>query len=288
VEKAMTYDVQIEIQTRKDLSSWETGHAILSVPFSQTGLAPQRVATLGEVTPRHGHNVESIEECEPHWGIKTILRSEGTAHDFTLPFNWKRKNSLKSYGDVDFSILNNILLRYPATISFCSKYKKGIDFLFLFRNWCEVTSPFAAILHPFFLEDGLKENPKSVMEYNNEEDFLEQAWSRFLHGSLYAQFRFGEMNSLRSGLTNLGWASWFGDEFADEVDERAISAAGFPVSRIGNGFLVQVTKQIEDVKGNFPLFSRRRAELKSLFRPGLFMIADEPARHSNTSHMDVG
>jgi len=284
----MTYDLKIEIHTRKDISSWETGHAILSVPFSKAELAPQRVATLGEVTSRHGHNVESIEECEPHWGLKGTFRFEDAPRDFMVPFNWKRKNAAKSYGDIDFSNSNDNLLRNYSAISFYAKYKKGLDWLGLFRNWCEIASPFAAILHPFILDDGLKGKPKSVMEYSNEEDFLEQAWSRFLHGSLYTQFRFGELNSLRSGLTNLGWASWFGDEFADEVDEPAISAAGFPVSKIGNGYLVQVTNQMEDVKGNFPLFSKRRAELKSLFRPGLFMIADEPANHLNTSHAEVG
>lgn len=284
----MRYDLQIYIQTRKDLSSWEIGHAILSVPFSQAELAPQRVATLGEVTSSHGHNVESIRECEPHWGLKGTFRFEGAPRDLILPFNWKRKNAAKSQGDVSFSSVNNISLKYNSKISFDAKYKKGVDWLGLFRGWCEIASPFAAILHPFILDDGLKGKPKSVMEYSNEEDFLEQAWSRFLHGSLYTQFRFGELNSLRSGLTNLGWASWFGDEFADEVDEPAISAAGFPVSKIGNGYLVQVTNQMEDVKGNFPLFSKRRAELKSLFRPGLFMIADEPANHLNTSHAEVG
>ena len=70
--------------------------------------------------------------------------------------------------------------------------------------------------------------------------------------------------------------TFYGDKFAKEVDEKSIAAAGFPIQKIGNGYLVQVTENINDVVNDFPMFSKRRAELKSLFRDGLFLIKDEP------------
>lgn len=143
-------------------------------------------------------------------------------------------------------------------------------------NWCSIATPFAAVLHPLAARDSAKKNNKDVRNYTYNEDVYQQAWSRFLGGEFYCEFRAGELNSLVSGLTNLGWASFFGGEFSKEVDESMIAAAGFPVRKIGDGYLVQVTENISDVIDNFALFSQRRAELKSLFRDGLFMIKDEP------------
>lgn len=137
-------------------------------------------------------------------------------------------------------------------------------------------SPFGAILHPSINKDGPPKSTRDIREYSFAEEVLQQAWSRFLGGSLYCEFRAGELNSFVSGLTNLGWASWFGGEYAKEINEETISAAGFPIQKIGDGYLVQVTENINDVVDDFRMFSNRRAELKSLFRDGLFMIKEEP------------
>lgn len=69
---------------------------------------------------------------------------------------------------------------------------------------------------------------------------------------------------------------FFGGDFSKEVDENAVSAAGFLIETIGNGYWVQVTENINDVIHDFAMFSKRRAELKSLFRDDLFIIKDEP------------
>lgn len=52
---------------------------------------------------------------------------------------------------------------------------------------------------------------------------------------------------------------------------------GYTVESIRNGKLFRVTGSIFDIVDDFPKFSHRRAELKSLFRPEMFLIADEPA-----------
>ena len=78
-------------------------------------------------------------------------------------------------------------------------------------------------------------------------------------------------------MPNIGWAMFYGDEFAQEVDADRIAASGFPIEKLGNGYLVTVTNSIQDVVDDFPLFSKRRAELKSLFREGFFLIKHEPS-----------
>ncbi|MCY1385108.1 hypothetical protein D9M69_734520 [compost metagenome] len=70
---------------------------------------------------------------------------------------------------------------------------------------------------------------------------------------------------------------FYGDEFAQEVNADQIAASGFPIEKVGNGYLVRVTNSIQDVADDFSFFSKRRAELKSLFREGLFLINDEPS-----------
>lgn len=81
---------------------------------------------------------------------------------------------------------------------------------------------------------------------------------------------------MRYGLTNLGWANVFSEEYAAEVDEDRLRAHGFAVEAVPRGKLFTVTDNLFDVVNDFATFSRRRAELKSLFRPGLFQITDEP------------
>lgn len=94
------------------------------------------------------------------------------------------------------------------------------------------------------------------------------AWSSFEIGSFGA--------SLAPELHNLAWATYFGDEFSEEGDRNAMKRAGFIVDEYANGYLVQVTANLEDVDRSFDLFSAKIAELKTLYRHGPFSIKNEP------------
>lgn len=72
-------------------------------------------------------------------------------------------------------------------------------------------------------------------------------------------------------MPNIGWATFYGDEFAEEVNVERIAASGFPIEKLNTGYLVRVTENIQDVASDFSLFSTRRAELKSLFRENFFL-----------------
>lgn len=272
----MKHDLLINIQTYADLTSWTVGEKILSPLFEDIKLAPERAATFGEVSASHGFDVHGIAECREHWAARASMRHNGSLHEFPVDFNWRRRKPAKSKGCVSFSTTDVRCQRIPSRLLFEAQYRKDIDWAGLFANWCEIFSPFAAILHPLFSVDGPTKSNKDVREFSYDEELSQAAWSRFLSGNLHCEFRAGELNSVVSGFTNLGWASFFGGEFSAEVDEAKIVAAGFPVRKIGDGYLVQITENISDVINDFALFSRRRAELKLLFRDALFMIKDEP------------
>ena len=272
----MKYDLQMYVQTNTDMTSWDIGKKFLSPLFNNEKLAPQRVSTFGEVTTRCGFDVEGMKECRAYWASKATMRVDGALDEFTVDFNWKRLKSIKSEGYVDFIKTTNRGKKIPGRISFRSKYRKEVDWIALFINWCKITTPFAAILHPINAEKSPVDMTRDVRDFSYTEEVAENAWSRFLSGELYSEFRAGELNSMVLGLTNLGWASWFGGKYFEEINEAEIAAAGFPIQKIGNGYLVQVTEDINDVVNDFPMFSKRRAELKSLFRDDLFLIKDEP------------
>lgn len=128
-----------------------------------------------------------------------------------------------------------------------------VDWYSLFKIWCEIFPPQLGMLHLF---SGAE---LGSHERNNS-------------------FQVGSFNAaLKPDVPNIGWAMFYGDEFVQEVDADKIAASGFPNERIGNGYLVRVTNSIQDLVGDLSLFSRRRAELKDLFREGFSLINHEPS-----------
>lgn len=272
----MKYELVTNVQTTMDLQPWETGRAILSELFSEKQLSPQKIATFGEVSSKHGVEVEGVDDCRPYWGTKASLDVEGTKISVLEGFYWKRARTAKSLGMVTFPSSNMRGIRMEGGVFFQSEYKSGVDWLQIFRTWIQVANPFAGMLHPFLSHDGPKIRARDSLYPSLKEEILSQAWSRYLEGAFHCQFRAGEMNTFVSGFTNLGWASWFGHDHAKEVEEATIRAAGFPIEKIGDGYLIQVTEDISDVVNDFAHFSNRRAQLKALFHENLFLIKDEP------------
>lgn len=265
-----------DIQTFADIQSWGIGEQLLSPLFSENRLRPQRIATFGEVTSKHGVDIEAVDDCKPHWASKASMRIDGAPVEFVQDFNWKRTRVAKSIGVVSFPSANLKGTLISGGLFFKSQFRKEIDWIGMFADWCSVLSPYGAILHPAIDLDRPERTDKDVREYSVDEEIAQNAWSRFATGTFHCEFRVGELNSLVSGLTNMGWATLFGKNFVEEVDEAAIVAAGFPIQRIGDAYLVLVTDDINDVVNDFAMFSRRRAELKSLFKDGLFLINEEP------------
>lgn len=154
------------------------------------------------------------------------------------------------------NIRNQII---PADIYLNSVFSEKIDWYQLFKVWCEIFPPQLGMLH-YFTE------------------------SELLPHQVNGSFQIGSFNAaLKPNVPNIGWAMFYGNEFAEKVDADRIASAGFPIGKMGDGYLVKVTENIREVRNNFPLFSRRRAELKKLFPEGFFLIQDEPASEKPSS-----
>lgn len=262
--------LQLTIRTREETVSWDFGRRFLRVLMDGGDrLRPQWITTFCETEFRtNKREFVGVDGCEPFWAQTASYHSESGVREFPCDFLWRRRKTVKHDGWVKHtsrSIRNNVL---PGTARLYGAWHKAVGWSKLFRDWCVVMRPQIGMLHVLTEPERFKLVARDVSEWTEEEERFFCGWRDFRIGSFGA--------SLKPEIPNVGWAMFYGDEFAVEVDEEAIADAGFPIEKIGEGYLVRVTESIDDVIDDFPLFSARRAELKSLFREGLFTIAEEP------------
>ncbi|NVZ29651.1 hypothetical protein HX881_29155 [Pseudomonas gingeri] len=241
--------VQIAIRTKSETIGWGVGEAFVASLSRDEGLlVPEQVS----------HNADKFIEpfmgtaaSEGDWAAKAAIRVNGVLSDFYQDFAWRRKKAVKCSGSVVHTARNARGQLVPGAISFRSVSSERVDWYSLFKAWCEIFPPQLGMLHLF------SEPELGPHEKNNS-------------------FQIGSFNSaLKPDVPNIGWVMFYGDEFSAEVDAERIAASGFPIEKLNNGYLVRVTESLQEVASNFPLFSKRRAELKSLFREDLFLIKTE-------------
>ncbi|WP_454834558.1 hypothetical protein [Pseudomonas lini] len=241
--------IQIAIRTRAETISWGVGEKFIdSLSLGGDLLVPEQVSQNADkfIEPFMGKAAS-----EGVWASKASIRVNGTLSDFYQDFAWRRKKTIKCSGNVVHTARNARGQLVPGAVSFRSACSEKVDWYSLFKAWCGVFPPQLGMLHLF------SEPELGSHEKNNS-------------------FQIGSFNSaLKPDVPNIGWAMFYGDEFAEEVDADRIAASGFPVEKLSNGYLVKVTKNLQEVTSDFPLFSKRRAELKSLFREDFFLIKNE-------------
>lgn len=268
----MTSKLTIGIETSLDLGEWDVGEKFLSPLFSTEKLSPQRISSFGEVSSKHGIDINNIYDCRSCWGLEAKTRVQGVERRFRQGINWKRTRTIKSSGSVRFAGLDIQNIPYEGNILFEAEYRKTVDWLSLFLKWCDIARPDSALMHIM----GVK-NPKlgNDVKADVEKSEVEiKALSRFKLGKLYCEFTAGELNSRVCGMTDLGWASFFGGKFAHEVNVNKIRASGFLVREVGGGFMIMITDDIDDVFQKNKLFFERKKILKSLFDVNLFLLKD--------------
>ncbi len=168
---------------------------------------------------------------------------------------WIRRSNLVSRGHVNHGLVRIDYSKSSSKIWYQCRWSKDVDFSHLFDAWVSLAHPEVGMLH-LFTEPELRKR-------DAEPD------RSFWVGS------FG--GPAKPGLPNIGWAMAYGKSYAAEVDVARIRTAGFPVDQNAGVLIVRVTEKLSDVVDDFPYFSRRRAELKTLFRPGLFWVVEEPS-----------
>ena len=252
-------EIRISIVPLISTTDWSIGKQLLET-FAAVDerLLPERISNIEPVRTAF----ESIEACEPCWmATGTIFGPQGP-RVFQHNFSWKRARAVKSNGYVikPMRILSGELKL--GWFTFSAAPDKKVDWEMLFKRLCRLLNPKFATLH-------LLTERESVSGVFGQEAINSMAANDFVMGSPDAALT-------SRGIPNLTWATYFGKHYEQEVNSSLIASQGYDVEQIGEGQLVKVTENLFDVANNFEYFSSQRAALKKLFRPGLFMIENEP------------
>jgi len=247
--------VLISIDTNAETEAESFGRAFIqSLCEEDKRLVPELVST----SERYKDPFLSIDDFLASWWaipVKTTVDGQARPDSFDGPF-WKRKSTLVSRGMVNHGITDLWNHRYPSTLWYECRWAKDVNFSHLFESWVGLSRSDIGMLH-VFTDSERRKSPTA-------DD------SSFETGS------FG--GPAKPGLPNIGWAMAYGESYATEVDAARIKSAGFPVDEVDGVTIVRVTDKLNDVVDDFDYFSRRRAELKAMFRPDLFWIKEEPSQ----------
>lgn len=255
----MKTELKLQYVTRKDTTTPEFCRAFLDVLINRhPPLAPE----IYDTSPEHGCRKPfvSVEDALPSWAWRGVMTEANkgvvTRHIPFVQQNYlKRKNGVKYYATVNHTDRTTDGDLIHGLFSFYVTAERKMDWLGVFRDLTRIIEPVLGRMHIFL-------GPEAKGFAFDSPQML------FLAGP-------GEPE-MNEGLTNLGGANVFSEEYAPEVDETRLLDHGFAVETVGAGKLFHVTDTLFDVVDDLPKFSRRRAELKSLFRPGMFQIVDEP------------
>jgi hypothetical protein len=220
-------------------------------------LIPEKLASGDE---RYKDPFLGIDDFLANWWaipVKTTVDGQSRPDSFDGPA-WVRKSSLASRGMVEHGATDLRYHRHTSGLWFECRWAKDVGFNHLFDAWVQLSHPDIAMLHVFTESELQWEDQKSDRS-----------------------FKLGVLSGgPQQGLPNMGWAMAYGKDYATEVDAARIRAAGFAVDEHDGVIVVRVTEKLSDVVDDFERFSWRRAELKALFRPGLFWIRDEPSERA--------
>ncbi|MGH1515704.1 hypothetical protein [Ralstonia solanacearum] len=251
--------IRISVATPLDTTSWEFGRSLLELLCEvDLRLFPERVDNLEPIKKV----VSDIEDCEQYWAPEAVIDGPYGRSFVKWDFLWKRTKAVKSLGQVIHTARNKAGKLNLGWITLTATADRKVNWSDLFSGLCVLTQPKFATLH---LLTPAETRPGAFGEAND----ASFATNDFLcgHPGVALETR---------GISNLAWATHFGGEYAVEVNVEMLRAHGFFVEQVGQGYSVFVTSEISDVVKDFAVFSDRRAELKELFRPGLFRMVGEP------------
>ena len=204
----------------------------------------------------HGHNILKLlyekypnlapEYCNYHEPVNIPTPTFEDAYKLWNEewFFCRRKHSVQ----MNISIMLN---RFDvSSIRFECNWHKEIKWLNLFEELMKESKSYFGYIH-FFTDREI------------ESGEIGSAVDCFLRGTPSWALK-------ENGIPQLAWANYFGEEYVKELDVSLLQQHGFEVNPLGDGYVFNVTNNIEDIITNYDHFNARRQELKSLFRPGLF------------------
>lgn len=232
--------VQIAIRTEKDTANWALGDAFIQSLCAGKGiLAPEHISNNIDA---FAEPFVSVAESRERWMAKASVRVNGALSEWHQDFAWRRKKKLKSIGSVTHTSRNLRGQVVPGNVSLKSIYSEEVDWLDLFKTWCDVLSPQLGMLHPFV-------GPELLAEKRHD------------------SFQVGSFGSLLNPyIPDIGWLMYFGKGFSAGLDVGKLRSSGFIVEDIGVGSLIRVTENFSDIYQDFSFFNDRRKLLKTLIQ----------------------
>ena len=246
--------VQISVVTRRETTSWDFGRQFLhSLCLVDEKLTPEIISN-GEP---HERPFVSIDGSQEFWSPVVVVRSPSMGRfEVHSDFFWKRNRVVKCRGAMRHTFTNKLGKLSLGHILLRAHPDRTVDWLALLRVFCDLSRPKYGILY-------------LLTEIELTEATLKSPAYLFKSGA--------PGWAVESSVPNLGWANYFGDEFAAAVDVAQLKAQSVATERIGDGYLFTVTDSLFDVRDDFAKFSARRALLRRQFADGFFQIRDEPA-----------
>ena len=191
------------------------------------------------LTPQYADYVEPINEPIPT--VEEALKYwEGEGF-------YTRRSSLKgfSHPGTDIEKISHYKFKYT--------WHKKVEWFQLFKELINLSHAYFGYVH-------------LTTERESEAAEIGSAVDCFLGGTrgMY----------LKKGIPQLGWGTYFGEEYIKELDVPLLEKHGVSVEPWGQGYIFTVTDSIADVINDYDAFHVRRKEVKKLFRPDLFQKYD--------------
>lgn len=277
--------VVISLSSPKPSHNWSFGKEALRILYdADASLQPDRVG-LDDTDLRKKLPCAFVEDVQPLWARQDEYEDPYELHE-NLPdqslcnLYWKRHRPLRARGTFNFASYHKVWDKHlPSRAKLLADYTKRIDYIGIFKAWCELYEPHQGYLH-FLTKDVVNEERHEIAENNT--DLERQKWelSRGITVSkgdriekAVGCFEEGSVGPLHDERTfDLGCISFFSLEMLDHKTVEKLRAADIHVSPFANGHFVNLSADISELQGDFDGFVKRRVLAKSIMGPEKFVL----------------
>jgi hypothetical protein len=261
------------------MSSPEIAIQLLDALGAESKLTPDKVANSEPIK----HQYEGPEDFLKSWWAKSVTSNVqggwSSSSSYHLPVFLKRSRFPTFWIKFELGEPSDPKFGLPGSVTLESQWDPTIDYATILKKWCQIIKADFGILH-LFTEAEIQgfSNVISELSSEDEKDNLSRNLNFFRSGLF--------MSPTSNSIPNLGWANFFAETKADNIQFGLIQDQGFDVEATHDGNIVYVCPDLKTVDGNFPEFCRKRDVLKSLFPEGYFLIKQEPALVPSGSNLN--
>lgn len=233
--------IDVAIRGLAETVGWKFGEAFINSLKFEGGVSPEQISNNPD---RFKKDSPGFDMAQDFWACKGTLNVSGGV-EFYQDFAWRRKKNPKFSGWIRHKSKNLRGAILPSSIRMILARNCSSQWLELFKVWCCLTNAQLAMLHLFTDQE---------LSMNGDGGFKSCGFNALLNPT----------------FSGLGWVLYLGKDKLVGVDAEAISNAGFLVDRLGEGVVVRVTEDIDEVWRDFQRFDFERNRLRSMLPDALF------------------